>query len=88
MTWKERFFRFLKEEDVYGEWVYNIYEQHPTTDFFFWECNLKEILSEDKKCAGGIISAFCWGDTRQGYDFWEGINNKWNTKCGYWKQLL
>ena len=81
MTWKERFFRFLKEEDVYGEWVYNIYEQHPTTDVFFWECNLKELLSEDKKCAGGIITAFCWSDTIQGYDFWSKIDGEWIDKC-------
>ena len=37
MTWKERFFRFLKEKGVYGEWVYNIYEQHPIWDNTFWE---------------------------------------------------
>ena len=84
MTWKERFLRFLKEEGVYSEWVYNIYEQHPTTDFFFWECNLKELLSEDKKCAGGIITAFCWSDTIQGSDFWLKLDEKWKCKCGYY----
>ena len=88
MTWKEKFLRFLKEEGVYGEWVYNIRQQHPIWDKTFWECKLKEILSEDKKCSGGISSAFCWDSTKQGYNFWIKLDIKWNTKCGYWKQLL
>ena len=49
MTWKERFLRFLKEENVYGEWIYNLRQQHPTTDFIFWKVKLKEIFSEEKK---------------------------------------
>ena len=81
MLWRRRFLRFLKEEGVYGEWVYNIRKQHPTNDFFFWECNLKEMLSEDKKCAGGISSAFCWSDTIQGYNFWLKLCIKWIDKC-------
>ncbi len=24
MFWRKKFFRFLKEEGVYGEWVYNV----------------------------------------------------------------
>ena len=81
MTWKERFLRFLKEENVYGEWVYNIRQQHPTTDLDFWECTLKEILSEKEKCAEAIFYAFHWVDTRQGCYFWSKLNNKWKDKC-------
>ena len=77
MTWKEKFLRFLKEEGVYSEWVYNIYEQHPIWDKTFWECKLKEILSEDKKCSEAIFYAFDWADTRQGCYFWSKLNNKW-----------
>ena len=88
MTWKEKFLRFLKEENVYGEWIYNLRQQHPTTDLDFWECKLKEILSEDKKCYKGINSAFCWSDTKQGNNFWLKLAIKWNTKCGYLRQLL
>ena len=88
MTWKERFLRFLKEEGVYGEWVYNIYEQHPIWDNSFWECKLKEILSEDKKCAGGISSAFCWRHTKQGHEYWRTLSNKWNCKnCNYFYKI-
>ena len=69
MTWKERFLRFLKEEGVYSEWVYNIRKQHPTTDLMFWNFRFKEIFNEDKKCGEGINYAFHWADTRQGCFF-------------------
>ena len=81
MTWKERFLRFLKEEGVYGEWVYNIYEQHPIWDNTFWEGIWKyDILSEQNKCEEGINYAFCWSDTIQGHDFWSKIDEEWKDK--------
>ena len=82
MVWKEKFLRFLKEEGVYSEWVYNIRKQHPQTDFFFWKVKLKVIFSEEEKCGGGINYAFCWGITKQGHDFWLKLSNKWNLKNG------
>ena len=82
MVWKEKFLRFLKEEGVYSEWVYNIRKQHPIWDKKFWEGTLKAIFSEEDKCAGGISSAFCWADTIQGYNFWLKLSNKWNCKNG------
>ena len=81
MTWKEKFLRFLKEEGVYGEWVYNIRKQHPILDKKFWEGTLKAIFSEEDKCAGGINYAFCWSDTIQGHDFWSKIDDEWIDKC-------
>ena len=82
MTWKERFLRFLKEKGVYSEWVYNIRKQHPICDKKFWEYRWKnELLSEQNQCKEGIISAFCWSDTRQGNDFWLKLCIKWIDKC-------
>ena len=80
MTWKERFLRFLKEEGVYGEWVYNIRKQHPICNKKFWECTLKKIFSEEEKCAEGINYAFCWMRTKQGHEYWRTLSNKWNLK--------
>ena len=81
MTWKERFFRFLKEKGVYGEWVYNIYEQHPIWDNTFWEGIWKyDLLSEKNQCEEGIDCAFCWADTIQGHDFWSKIDDEWKDK--------
>ena len=82
MTWKERFLRFLKEEGVYSEWIYNIYEQHPTTDVLFWTFRFKNIFNEKEKCCGGIRSAFCWRLTKQGHEYWRTLSNKWNCKNG------
>ena len=80
MMWRKKFFRFLKEEGVYSEWVYNIRKQHPICDKKFWECTLKSMFSEKYKCAGGISSAFCWAGTRQGYNFWLKLSIKWIDK--------
>ncbi len=82
MTWKERFLRFLKEEGVYSEWVYNIRQQHPTTDFIFWKVNFNAIFNEEEKCGGGINYAFCWRRTKQGHEYWSKLSNKWNCKNG------
>ena len=84
MMWRRKFFRFLKEEGVYGEWVYNIRQQHPQTDLDFWECTLKSMLNEKNKCINGIYYAFYWDDTRQGSDFWLKLYKKWKCKCGYY----
>ena len=81
MLWRRRFLRFLKEEGVYGEWIYNIYEQHPICDKKFWECTLKSMFNENNKCIEGIGSAFCWADTIQGYNFWLKLCIKWIDKC-------
>ena len=80
--WRKKFFRFLKEKGVYGEWVYNIYEQHPIWDKKFWEYRWKyELLSEKYHCEEGINFAFCWADTKQGHEFWSALNSKWVNKA-------
>ena len=83
MVWRRRFLRFLKEEGVYGEWVYNIRKQHQTTDLIFGEKMWKnEVLSEENKCVEGIDDAFCWAKTSQGAHFWHSINQKWLALLG------
>ena len=77
MTWKERFLRFLKEEGVYSEWVYNLRQQHPQTDLDFF----KAIFCEEEKCGEGINYAFCWRRTKQGHEYWRTLSNKWKAKC-------
>ena len=81
MLWRKNFFRFLKEEGVYSEWVYNIRKPHPTCDKKFWECTLKKIFNEKEKCAEAIKYAFYWPYTRQGSDFWVKIDKEWRYKC-------
>ena len=78
MLWRRRFLRFLKEEGVYSEWVYNIRKQHPQTDLDFF----KAIFCEEEKCGEGINYAFCWRRTKQGHEYWRKLSNKWNCKNG------
>ena len=76
MFWRKRFFRFLKEESAYGEWVYNVKKKMDET------CESKSsifnsILNEEDKCANGVSGAFVWYTTKQGISFWAYINDRW-----------
>ena len=81
MFWRKKFFRFLKEEGVYGEWVYNVKKKIDET------CESKSskfnsILNEDDKCKSGISGAFVWSTTKQRLSFWKDINNRWLALLG------
>ena len=80
--WRKKFFRFLKEKGVFQLYIDNINEQHPGWDYIFWDLNFKAIFSEEKKCAEAITYAFCWRRTKQGYEYWRKLSNKWNCKNG------
>ena len=76
MFWRKKFFRFLKEESAYGEWVYNVKKKMDET------CKSKSsifnsILNEEDKCANGVSGAFVWYNTKQGITFWAYINDRW-----------
>ena len=81
MFWKKRFFRFLKEEDAYGKWVYNLNkklnDESVSKDYLS-----TFVLNEEDKCENAIDFAFVWSKTSQGYDFWEDINNRWLALLG------
>ena len=88
MLWRRRFLRFLKEEGVYSEWVYNIRKQHPQTDLVFWNFRFKAMFCEEVKCGGAINYAFCLGLTKQGHEYWRTLSNKWNCKnCNYFYKI-
>ena len=76
MSCRKKFFRFLKEEDAYGEWVYyvkkTLNEKNIPKDYLS-----TFVLNEEDKCENAIDFALGWSTTSQGYDFWEVINKKW-----------
>ncbi len=80
MFWKKRFFRFLKEEGAYGEWVY--YVKKTLNESASKDYLSTFVLNEDDKCENAIDFAFVWSKTSQGYDFWEDINNRWLALLG------
>ena len=86
MFWRKKFFRFLKEESAYGEWVYNVKKKMDET------CKSKSsifnsILNEEDKCESGISGAFVWSTTKPGLSFWKDINNRWLALLGKDKML-
>ena len=84
MLWRRRFLRFLKEEGVYGEWVYNIYEQHPICDKKFWVYRWKyELFDEYIRCSHAVDYAFTWVWTREGHTYWRNVHEKWLKICNY-----
>lgn len=81
--WKKRFFRFLKDNDVYSLWINNVYNQHPTDDKNFWTRTFQTILfSERHRCRYSVLQAFSWAKTSQGPHFWHSIDQKWSALLG------
>lgn len=81
--WKKRFFRFLKEEDVYALWINNVYNQHPIDDKGFWTRTFPmRLLSERNRCRYSVRQAFSWAKTSQGAHFWNSIDQKWLALLG------
>ena len=77
IDYRRLFFKFLKENNLYDKWVYNIKTQHSSIFKyqFFWKNKNKILFSGN--CSSAINSAFCWDDTNEGYDFWERLEVKW-----------
>ena len=87
MFWRKRFFRFLKEEDAYGEWVSYVKKTLNELQNIPKDYLSTFVLNEDDKCESGISGAFVWSTTKQGLSFWEDINNRWLALLGKDKML-
>ena len=87
MFWKKRFFRFLKEEDAYGEWVYYVKKTLNELTNIPKDYLSTFVLNEDDKCESGISGAFVWSTTKPGLSFWKDINNRWRALLGKDKML-
>lgn len=78
--WKKKFIAFLKENGIYEKWVYNMKDQHPTTNGSSWCMLLDRIYGF--KAYDGINYAFTWADTKDGHDFWRYYDMKWKSIVG------
>ena len=63
------FLRFLKDNNIYYDFLYNFNEQNPP---LIWYEFLHKTHVRDY-----IIRAFCWEDTLEGYYFWNSYYTKW-----------
>lgn len=78
--WKRKFIAFLKKNGIYEKWVYNMKDQHPTTNTTWWdyfEDRIYEIKSYE-----GINHAFTWNKTKDGHNYWRSFDLKWKSIVG------
>lgn len=61
----KEFFKFLKENDALEKYLSNI-DTADIAPFFK--------MSTPRSY---IALAFCWGDTKEGWDFWSNLHTKW-----------
>ena len=73
---RKRFFSFLKENNAYDKWIYNLRKRNPSNEIWWWN-DFYQILYEDR-CLRAIICAFFWGNTKEGLYFWSELNHKWH----------
>ena len=73
----KKFIRFLKRENVYASYLYNINKNHQDNK----KC--ARIITDDLQDNFGlelISSHFSWANSQEGYSFWVNINVKWNNE--------
>lgn len=75
--WKRKFIAFLKENDIYEKWIYNMKDQHPLTNYAWWNLFMSRIYQD--KCYEGINHAFHWSETRDGHGFWNYFDREWKS---------
>ena len=75
-VFRKRFFAFLKENNAYDKWLYNLRKRHPSNDIKWWDNYVEELYTNG--CLMSIDDAFFWDDTKEGYDFWHKLDQKWN----------
>jgi hypothetical protein len=77
--WRRRFIAFLKENEIYEKWIYNMKRQHPASNAAWW--NLFYRIYENR-CSEGINHAFYWTDTEEGHEYWSFYDRLWKCNCG------
>ena len=75
---RRHFFAFLKENDAYDKWIHNLFNRHPIDDINWWD-NYNQLLYGNKYDKA-ITYAFIWDETKEGYQFWDNLNNEWIIK--------
>lgn len=76
-VWKRKFIAFLKENGIYEKWIYNMKDQHSTTNNTWWdyfEDRIYEIKSYE-----AINHAFTWNKTKDGHNYWRSFDLKWKS---------
>ena len=83
--WKRKFIAFLKENNIYEKWIYNMKHQHPVSDVEWWNLFFHRIY--ENRCSNGINYAFYWADTEDGHLYWSNFDRMWKYNCGVIRSL-
>ena len=72
---RRHFFAFLKENNAYDKWLYNLLERLPMNGTERFNVSLEKLFKQ--KCLCAINEAFIWANTKEGYYFWLKIQKEW-----------
>lgn len=73
MTYKQLFYKFLKDNNILSLYKKNIYNRLG----YYKEYGLKPYNMEQIMCVSYLTAAFNWTTTNEGELFWSRINKKW-----------
>ena len=74
MTYIQSFYRFLKINNIYNEYINEI-NNRPNENYVTWY--LKKEHIENEKPFELINHAFSWDNTKKGFTFWSNVNCMW-----------
>ena len=76
MTWKQQFIHFLKQNNIYEQYIDNFDLEYSVTWDKCWEKTLKNFF--EKMPPDQFINySFNWAKTKEGSYFWADIDIKW-----------
>lgn len=74
------FIKFLKEEKAYTSYRKNLMKE-PDVNLVKRNFFNKKIKNENISEAGSLIlGAFTWRETKEGYNYWHNLAEKWSNK--------
>ena len=84
MTYIQLFYRFLKINHAYYEFISNVNNfQIMTSSRRLQNLEDAKYYMGNQNVTNYIIYAFRWGHTKQGHSFWENLHNKWENILEY-----
>ena len=72
MTYLQLFYRYLKINNIYNLFFYNILHREYELS---WQYNIEDITT--CKAYNLINNAFVWEETKERHDFWSKFNARW-----------
>jgi len=75
MKLKMTFYKFLSDNDALNEYLDNIKKVNDTP------ISLEYLVKKSVNGTDLISSAFIWGSSPEGYEYWRDLDMKWRVRC-------